>query len=162
MYYVNYFFIFAFIGNFIERFFYDSWDSGILYGPWTPIYGWGVVSILLINLFIDKKLKLTKIPKLIALFLIGAVFLSILEAIGGYSIEWIFGYSHWGYEHYRFNIGKYIALEMAVVWGLASVLVVTYIKPLFDKFVKKIPKLITCILIILYIIDNFCTFLFRY
>ena len=53
----------------------------------------------------------------------------------------------------KFNIGKYTSLEMAVIWGLSSIILVYLIKPLVDKFIKKIPKLITWILVILFLID---------
>ena len=46
-YYLNYFFLFSIFGHFIEGFFYSDGDSGILNGYWTPIYGLGVVLIIL-------------------------------------------------------------------------------------------------------------------
>ena len=54
MYYINSFFIYSILGHFIEGFFYTNSDSGILFGYWTPVYGIGVVSILLIYDFLDK------------------------------------------------------------------------------------------------------------
>ena len=56
MYYYNIFFLFSILGHFIENFFYPSKDSGILFGYWTPIYGVGVVIILIIY-----KLRLLKV-----------------------------------------------------------------------------------------------------
>ena len=106
MYYLNYFFIFSIIGHIIESFIYYNGNSGILLGWWTPIYGIGVVIILLINNLISK-IKTNKIIRILILFIMSAILLSIIEAIGGYLIEWIFNYSFWDYSDYKFNIGKY-------------------------------------------------------
>ena len=47
-YYLKYFYIFSILGHFIEGFFYTSGESGILYGYWTPVYGLGVCTILVL------------------------------------------------------------------------------------------------------------------
>ena len=75
-------------------------------------------------------------------------------------IKIIFGETMWDYSDYEFNIGKYISLEMATVWGISS-LILIYLKEVTDKIVKKIPKFISWILIILFIIDLICTILFK-
>ena len=160
MYYLNYFFIFSIIGHIIESFIYYNGNSGILLGWWTPIYGIGVVIILLINNLISK-IKTNKIIRILILFITSAILLSIIEAIGGYLIEWIFNYSFWDYSDYKFNIGKYMALEMGIIWGLCSI-IVYFIKPFFDKIISKIPKYFTYILIILFILDLFFTIIIKH
>lgn len=59
----------------------------------------------------------------------------------------------WNYINHKFNIGRYTSLEISLIWGLSSILVIYFIKPLIDKFINKIPKIITYILIVLFIID---------
>ncbi len=161
MYYLNYFFIFSIIGHIIESIIYYNGDSGILLGWWTPVYGIGVVIILLINKLVNK-IKTNKIIKAFLLFTISAISLSIIETIGGYLIEWIFDYSFWDYSEYKLNIGKYAAIEMAIVWGLCSIIVIYFIKPLLDKIISKIPKYFTYILIILFILDLFFTVIVKH
>lgn len=161
MYYINYFFIFSIIGHIIETFVYPDRVSGILFGWWTPVYGIGTVIILLIHKFIDKS-KLKGFLKLLILFVACSIILSIIEAIGGYLIEWLFHTSFWSYEDYRFNIGKYAALEMCLIWGLCSILLIYFLKPLFDKIIGKIPKYLTYILIILFVIDLILTILIKH
>lgn len=152
MYYINYFFIMSILGHFIESFFYSSGDSGILLGYWTPIYGIGTIIILLINKFIDK-FKPNKVLKVFLLFLLSAIVLALIEVIGGYLIKWIFDKELWNYSNHKFNIGKYTSLEMSLIWGLSSILLVYFIKPLIDKIINRIPKFITYILVILFIVD---------
>lgn len=152
MYYINCFFIYSIIGHFIESFFYQNGKSGIFYGFYTPIYGIGVIIIILINNLISK-LKIKKIFKVILLFLTCSIILTIMEYIGGKLIEEIFNITFWNYSNLKFNIGKYTALEMSLVWGFASLILIYFIKPLLDKFINKIPKFFSISLIILFIID---------
>ena len=118
MYYINYFFIFSIIGHFIETVFVPNFTSGILYGWWTPVYGIGVILILLIGKIINKiNLEKKLIFKIIITYLISAIILSLIELIGGYLIKFIFNQELWNYEKHKFNIGPYISLEMANMWG---------------------------------------------
>lgn len=157
-YYLNIFFLFSIIGHIIENFVYANVDSGILFGFWTPIYGFGVVLILIINNIL-KKLKVSKYIFPFVLFIFSAIFLSTLEYIGGTIIENLFGRVFWNYSNEEFHIGKYTSLKMCLLWGGASILVVYFLKPLLDKFIKKVPKFITFILVLLFIIDIIATFI---
>ena len=57
------------------------------------------------------------------------------------------------------DLGKYISLEMTLVWGVTSILFLYLIKPWMDKIIVKIPKFVTIIFIFLFIIDNIFTIL---
>lgn len=161
MYYLNYFFIFSIIGHVLETFVYYNGESGILFGPWTPVYGIGVFIILLIHKFLDKNTK-NKYLKPFLLFVLSSILLSAVEAIGGYLIEYLFHITFWDYSYLKFHIGKYIALEMALVWGICSIVVIYIIKSLIDKIIGKIPKYLTYLLTILIIIDLICTIIIKH
>ena len=64
MYYLNCFFIYSFIGfiyeNIIELVRGKKPGSGMLYGPFTPIYGIGALLRLVISKFKFNKLILNK------------------------------------------------------------------------------------------------------
>lgn len=159
MYYMNYFFIFSILGHILESFVYQNGESGILFGWWTPIYGLGVIIILLLNKYIFEKLSSNKYIKLLLIFSISSICLSLIEAIGGYLIEWIFHTTFWNYSYLKFHIGKYIALEMAIIWGLGSIFILYFLKPLLDKIIRKIPKFFPYTLLIIFILDLFLTFI---
>ena len=162
IYYINYFFLFSIIGHFIETVFVSNFTSGILYGWWTPVYGFGVILILLIGKIIDKfNLKGKRIFKILITYLSCMIILSLIELLGGYLIKIIFNQELWNYEKHKFNIGPYISLEMANMWGIASILVLYVLKPIFDRIEKHIPKIITYILILLFIIDVIATTLLK-
>lgn len=158
MYYLNYFFLYSIIGHIIETIL--GYNSGILYGYWTPVYGIGVVAVL----FVYNKLKEKRLSKLkmgFLLFIFSFLFLTMIEFIGGILIEKIFGKVFWNYNKLTLNIGKYISIETSTLWGVTSLIVTFILKKYTDFIVKKIPKFITLILSILFIIDLICTILFK-
>ena len=161
MYYINLFFLYAFLGHLLEKIIFPQHVSGILYGFWTPIYGIGSLIIIISYQFISKKLKLNGWTKPILTFLIGFLFLSTIEFIGGTLIELIFHITFWNYSNMKWNIGKYASLEMGFLWGLASLILIYIIQPLLHKITLKIPKWITATFIILFTVDLFLTIFLR-
>lgn len=154
MYYINVFFLYAILGHLMETTLVPTFNSGILFGWWTPVYGVGAVLIILIGKLIDKiPLEGKRICKVIITYVISMVVLSLIEVMGGYLIEFIFKEVFWNYEDHHFNIGPYISLEMANIWGIASIFLLYILKPITDFIVKKIPSYITWILIIIFCID---------
>ena len=163
MYYTNIFFIYSVVGYIIEYILYliMGYKGGILYGPWTPIYGVGSVVVLYIYNKYIAKLKTHKILKFLCIFLTGFILLSIIEYIGGVLLKILFDKTLWNYTDYEFNIGKYAALEMGFIWSISSLILIYILKKPTDIIAKKIPKYITWILIILMICDIFFTLLFN-
>ena len=163
MYYINIFFIYSILGRIIECIIHliNGYKGGILYGFWTPVYGIGsIVVIYIYNKYISKINK-HKLLKFFLIFLSSMIILSILEFIGGILIKLLFNKTLWDYTDYKFNIGKYISLEMAFIWGISSIILIYLLKKPTDILAKKIPKFITWILIILFIIDLVCTLIFK-
>lgn len=152
MYYINYFFIFSILGHIIESILNSSGSSGILFGYWTPIYGVGTIIILLLNRYL-KQTTFNKLFKSILLFIYSAILLSTVEMIGGYLIKFIFNKELWNYSDHIFNIGKYASLEMALFWGVTSIILIYIIKPFIDKIIKKIPHFISYMLLGLFSFD---------
>ena len=162
MYYINNFLFFSMFGHLLESIVYlflnNNGYSGIMYGPWTPVYGFGIILIILIHNCLNKT-KLTGIKKLFLLFLTSMILLTLIEYIGGIGIEYLFHKELWSYKNLKFNIGKYIALEISLIWGLCSILYIYLIKPFTDKIIKRIPTHITICIIVFFIIDLFFTFI---
>lgn len=165
MYYLNYFFLYSLVGYLLETGLYlilnKPGNSGYLMGPWTPVYGIGIIIIILLYKVIDKYIKKNKFIKLLILFFCSAVILSVIEWLGGILIEKVFHYTCWNYSNLKFHIGKYVALELAVVWGLLAIFFIIFLKRISDYIIKRIPKYITYILVILFIIDNVLTIVKR-
>ena len=162
LYYVKCFFVYAVLGYFFESAVSLLWghefDSGIFYGPITPIYGIGIVMVIMIHKYISK-FNFKKWKEVLILFLCFFIGITILEQLGGMLIEFLFDKVFWNYSRFRFNWGPYIALEISTAWGLLSLGIVYFLKPLVDKLIKIIPKFIVYILIVLFIINIVFTFI---
>lgn len=165
MYYLNCFIIYSLLGYLLETslaFITKSgFQSGIMNGFWTPIYGIGVVIILLLSHYFFMNLHMPRWIETIIVFFIVSIFLSCLELIGGILIEKTFDISFWNYSNHRLHIGKYISLEMTLVWGIATVLFIYIINPSLENVIKKIPAFITIIIGLLMFVDLIFTF-FKY
>ena len=163
MYYLNVFFLYSILGYLMEIgvcfICKNTPESGYLYGPWTPVYGIGVLILIALSHFIFQVDN--KWLQVILLFFSSMILLSFIEWLGGMLLEHLFSISLWDYSDHKFALGKYISLEMAIIWGILSVLVIYIIKPVLDSILYKIPPFITIIAIILFIIDNGIT-IFHY
>ena len=142
----------------MEDFFYVTKDSGIFFGWWTPIYGIGVCIVIYLYKLVNKIFKLNKISKPIIVFLIGFIILSFMELISGILIEKLFRVTFWNYSNGPFSIFRYTSLKMSFIWGISSLLIIYIIKPILDKFITKIPRPVSYVLITLFTIDAFLTF----
>lgn len=124
--------------------------SGFMGTIFTPIYGIAVLVIL----YIHKRIKIdNKFFKILVEFLIYVVVLSGLEFIGGMLIEKVFNKIYWNYNKYKYNLGKYICLEVSILWGVLSLGIIYLIHPLFKKIERYIPKIVTVGLSIFFIIN---------
>ena len=156
MYYVNIFFIFSFIGflfeNVLNIFTNDNFNSGVLYGPWTFIYGIGVLLMVIVYKFLQQ-FHLKKWKEVVLFYIIITIVMTLVEFSGGMLIETIFHRTYWDYTNMRFNYGKYICLEVSLAWGLLSTFITYLVLPFINKLEKKIPWFVGVGLIILFVMD---------
>ena len=166
MYYINSFFIYSVIGFLMESALYKIFSidnySGFLSGPITPVYGIGVLIILITNKYIIEKIKTNRFLKIIISFFVFAILLSLIELLGGVLLKELLNVELWNYSNKKYNIGKYMCLELALVWGVFSLLFIYFIKPFMDRFIKKIPKKATYVFIIAFAIDIIYSLIFKY
>lgn len=160
-FYINMFFIFSFLGFLFENVWMlvineNYFNSGILYGPWTFIYGIAIFFLL----FVSKKLKEKKLKlwlEVLIFFLVSIFLMTFIEFCGGVLIEKLFHKVYWDYTNMKFNLGRYICLEVSMFWGLFATLVNYLLVPLMKKLAIKIPKVVTVLVIILFIVDIIAT-----
>ena len=137
----------------LKYLFFPKLNNGFLYGPWIPVYGFGVCLIIIIMRFVFNRIKLSRPIKIILLFLISTLVLTLLEYVGGNIIELLTGKVFWKYDDLKYNFGHYIALEISLVWGIMSLIITYIIKPIFDRIIKKIPSIITYLVLVLILFD---------
>lgn len=163
MFYINSFFIYSILGFLFESiigfFRKTGFSSGILYGPWTPIYGIGANIILILSDYIFHGLNFVKWREVIIVFFAVMIILTFIEWLGGVLIEKFFHVVFWNYEDFEHHIGKYIAIEVSLLWGVLSLILIYCIHPFLSSFIIKIPWYITYFLILLMVIDYILTFI---
>ena len=141
---VFFFFIYAFLGWCTEVI-YACVNSGkfvnrgFLNGPYCPIYGFGVVAVVMCIYPVKDNLPV--------LFFGSVILTTALEFVTGFILEKIFNEKWWDYSDEHFNIKGYICLKFSLMWGLACIIVVRVIHPLIIKFVDFVPRLIGIIII---------------
>lgn len=157
--YFLYFIIYAFIGwsmevicklfelkKFVNR--------GFLIGPICPIYGYGVLGIVLL---IGQNTK-----DILDVFLKSILIFSLLEYFTSYIMEKLFKARWWDYSRRKFNINGRICLETMIPFGLLGCFVVYIVHPIIVDFValfsQSIVIITAIILFVIYFIDNIVSF----
>lgn len=124
--------------------------KGLIWGPFCPVYGVSAaVLILCLNQYKDKNI--------FWLFIYGFIAGSIAEYILSFGLEAIYGMRFWDYTYTNSHINGRICLQYSFYWGILSVVIIKWIKPLLDKLIDRIPikvgKIIDSILLIFFIIN---------
>ena len=156
-----YYIIYSLIGWMIEVIFLAVTQGkivnrGFLNGPLCPVYGSGVLMVLIVLYLVDSILGIkTSVDAShpMILFAIGIVFASLIEFMAGFILDKLFHARWWDYSDRKFNINGYICLEFSIVWGLAIAFVLRVIQPGIENIVDMIPHILGIIfLVIIYLI----------
>lgn len=125
-------YIFEMIVVLFQKGYFES-RQGLIYGPFTPVYGIGAIIYYLIlnNIKKDNKIKI---------FFITAILGGITEYICSLVQEKVFGTISWDYSYLIFDINGRTSLLHCSYWGIAGILYVTYIDPFLEKLKYKIDK----------------------
>ena len=93
--------------------------SGIFFGPYTFVYGIGVLISIIIYEYLEKRVKIkNKFLKIIMYFLLFTIVLSFIEFIGGHLLHFIFHVDLWNYSNHHDSLGKYICVTNSLIWGV--------------------------------------------
>ena len=109
-------------------------NRGFLFGPFCPIYGFGVV--------LASKLLFNFKANIILLYILSIIITSALEYITSYVLEIFFQSTWWDYSNEKYNIGGKICLKFSLIWGLACVFVVEIVNPIADKLLGIFTNLL--------------------
>lgn len=116
---------FALFGDFQRR-------TGMLFGPFSPIYGFGALLMTVaLNRFYKK-------PTLL-LFLISALIGGAFEFCVSLFMELAFGVTAWDYTGTWLSIGGRTNGMYMIMWGLLGVAWIKLMLPLLLRLINKIP-----------------------
>ncbi len=108
-------------------------SRGFLHGPLCPIYGVGV--LLMILFFAPFK------GNLFLFYLVSTVVMSAWEYFVGWFLEVTTHMKYWDYSMYRFNLKGRICLWVCLVWGVLSYVCIFWIHPPVAALFAQIPLL---------------------
>ncbi|WP_195269732.1 putative ABC transporter permease [Eubacterium sp. 1001713B170207_170306_E7] len=107
--------------------------SGVLYGPFNPVYGFGAVALTLGLQRLSKKGR-------IWIFLGSMLLGGAVEYLCSLVQEMSFGTLSWEYSGTFMNLNGRTNLMFAFFWGVLGLLWIQVFYPLLSKGVERIPK----------------------
>jgi uncharacterized membrane protein len=105
--------------------------AGVIWGPFSEIYGFGAVLMFLLS----QKVK-DKSPLIV--FSIATVCGSAFEYIARLFQEIMFGSITWDYSGQLLSIGGRTSLKYGICWGLLGLVFIKIIFPITDKLIENI------------------------
>lgn len=125
--------------------------SGLVYGPFNPLYGAGAV---LMTVFLYRFRNRGAWISMLGGMLVGGA----VEYLCSWGQELAFGSRSWDYSNMPFNINGRICLLYTFFWGFLGVLWIKRIYPLMAKFILKLPnragKIVTWVALIFFIFNG--------
>lgn len=145
-----YFAVYSFIGWCIESTYVSiarkEWvNSGFLYGPFIPIYGFGA----LFSVYVLYPYR--QYPFVI--FLVSILACSCIEYFTSWLLEQVFHILWWDYSSHRFHFHGRICLLNSLLFGLLSLLLVYFVHPFLLKIIVFPISLISLFLGIYLLLD---------
>ena len=126
--------------------------SGLVYGPFNPVYGIGaVIMTLALYRYRNRSSSIS--------FFGGAIVGSVIEYLLSWGQETLFGSTSWDYSDMPFNLSGRICLLYSLFWGILGVLWIKSIYPRTAQVILKLPnrfgKIFTWVLVLFMVFD--CT-----
>lgn len=115
-------------------------NRGFLNGPFCPVYGCGMVFLMV---FFGGLLQ-----NLFFLFLGSLVVTSLLEFFTGRLLEKLYGRKWWDYSDYKYNYGGYVCLRFSLLWAAGAVALMKWFNPILAGLIRLIPMFIGRVILI--------------
>ena len=114
---------------------FGHWDNhyALVWGPFTIIYGYAVVGLLLLYPYFGKRRML---DQFLICFLLGSIF----EFAASWLQEAVFNTRSWNYYHLPFNLDGRICLRMSIVWGVVGMVFLKLFAGKIVGFLQKIKS----------------------
>ena len=146
----------AFLGDIVETLFcrmkMGIWmsRSSLVWGPFSLVWGVAIAAAsLLLYKYRDRSDRF--------LFLAGTFLGGAYEYICSVLSELVFGKVFWDYSKMMFNLGGRINLLYCFFWGIAAVVWMKGLYPVFSRWIEKIPvkigKILTWILVVFFVVN---------
>lgn len=132
---------------------YGEWTKryDLIYGPFSTLYGFGVVLYLVILQERDHKRGIIKT------FIYCALLGGVAEYIASLFLELFLNIKFWDYSNMFLNFGGRTSIPVMIIWGIEGTILLKLIYPFLSKLIEKIPfkvgRIVCILLLILIILD---------
>lgn len=139
------FIIFSVLGTLVEgiywifRYGHFETRSGLIYGPFSEVYGFAVVLMLLL-------LYHARARSALFLFIEAYIISVSFELFSSFFQQWLFGYTSWDYGTSKFAILGRANLIYAVAWALFGTLLIKKIYPRLECYIKSVHNKTTILI----------------
>jgi len=107
--------------------------NGVLWGPFSPLYGLGAATLsLTLYRFRNRGRWLS--------FAGGFIIGTLVEYVCSWWQEWAFGSRSWDYSTMPFNINGRVCLLYSLFWGVLGVVWIKDLYPRMSKWILKLPQ----------------------
>ncbi len=142
--FILFFALYSFIGWVLETIFASALqrkfiNRGFLIGPFTPIYGFGAILIILLLVWISIS-EQNALITLIKNILLSTLMVTTLEFITGYLLEKIFHSKWWDYSDNFLNFKGYICFKYSILWGVLAFALIQIVHPFMEQFIYLLPE----------------------
>ncbi len=129
---------------------------GFLLGPYCPVYGFGVVSVLLL------------VPKeygtMLNLYFNIVVIVTIVEYLTSFLLEKLFKMTLWDYHQVPLNIQGRVAVPVSLFWGIGCLFLIKVIHPEIQKMIMYLIDIsngwLPVIIFVFFLMDAVTTLFF--
>lgn len=157
--------IYSILGFLLERvinliFLGSFLDNSVLVGPYQPMYGLGVMlTLVFYKQFKDTFSVLNPLVSFLIFWVAATLFTGLSEYASGTLYEYFYDSILWDYGA-TFSVceNPYVCFLPTSIFGLLALFTVIYVDPFIQQFQAKIPKTLTMIFIIIFIIDYIYTY----
>lgn len=108
--------------------------QGLIYGPFAPVYGIGMLAFYLI---------LPRLKKMSHVFLVSSVLGGVTEYLCSYFQQRWFGTVSWDYSNLFLNINGRTSFSFCVTWGILGIVFIKFLYPFIEKAFDKINYKLT-------------------
>ena len=115
--------------HYVRHGFYES-RSGVLYGPFNPVYGAGYLLMLLF---------LSRFSRWYVVIAAGAVLGGAFEYLLSLGQEFFTGQISWNYHGRFLNIHGRTTVPYMLFWGILGYVMVKIVYPVLSDIIEKIP-----------------------
>jgi uncharacterized membrane protein len=130
------------------------WESrqGVIYGPFNPVYGFGMALIVL---------TMYKIKEWWKIFTLGAILGGGVEYLLSYLQEYFIDSRSWDYSNHLLKLNGRTTIPFMIFWGILATFIIKLVYPILSSWIECMPvgfsKVISILLSIFLGIDMLIT-----